>query len=509
MSDAPRVVDSGRGPADRILECVGSFAHDFVTAFVDAEIHAPESPLHKAHLTSAARALRDAIAAGAEAPVTLRFLTGRVLWQEHDLVAASLQASRLLRSAGERGVVAIAFDARTDGKALVALVELLRDERAKDAWRPQAIEMVLRARGVRGVTVTLGTTVTKVTTATDAGAAGLSPQGAVRELSFADAIAGYQALTDTLQDNHVRATRGREIEIDATRGVVERAVATMNTAPSDLLALAVYDDIDRFTVGHSVRVALLALQVARAAGASEEQLLLVGTAGMLHDIGKGLVPQDVLFKQGRLDDDEWRVMAEHPRLGAELLLEQKDVHPAAIGAAFCHHMAPGGLGYPRPFVPFDTSGISKLVRVCDVFEALTAVRPYKRDLAPLEALVVMHREAQGFDPHWFRFFVQTIGVYPIGTRVQLNTGERALVVRQGIAVDRPVVRVIDSGQAGDLPGAEALELTIGDRIGEVAVAVDAVVRRRSGAAGEDPARGVVQAVQHSCLGGGHGAVRRD
>lgn len=498
MSDAPRVVDSGQGPADRILECVGSFAHDFVTALVDAEIHAPASPLHKAHLTSAARALRDAIAAGAEAPVTLRFAGGRVMWQEHDLVAASLQAARLLRIASERGVFAIAFDARTDGKALVALIELLRDERAKDAWRPQAIEMVLRARGVRGVTVALGTT---VATATVAGVTGISPQGAVRELSFADAIAGYQALTDTLQDNHVRATRGREIEIDATRGVVERAVATMNTAPSDLLALAVYDDIDRFTVGHSVRVALLALQVARAAGASEDQLLLVGTAGMLHDIGKGLVPQDVLFKQGRLDDDEWRVMAEHPRLGAELLLEQKDVHPAAIGAAYCHHMAPGGLGYPRPFVPFDTSGISKLVRVCDVFEALTAVRPYKRDLAPLEALVVMHREAQGFDPHWFRFFVQTIGVYPIGTRVLLNTGERALVVRQGIAVDRPVVRVIDAGYAGDLPGAEARELTIGDRIGEISVAVDAVVRRRSGAAGEDPATRVLAAVQHSCLGG--------
>ncbi|MCC6782252.1 MAG: HD domain-containing protein [Planctomycetes bacterium] len=496
MSELPRVDETGTDAATRRREAVAAFAHDLVVAIVDAEIHAPNDHALEAHLVATARALREALSATAGATLVLACHGGRILWDGVDLVSASLQGSRLLRIAAERGIASFTFDVQVDGRVLGRLIELLRDPRAKEAFRPQAIDMVLRARGIRGVGLAFGQTGAIAAPA-------ITPQTALRAPAvpaLGQAMAGYQAMTAALQDSHVRATRGREIELDATRGVVERAVATMSTAPSDLLALAVYDDIDRFTVGHSVRVALLALQVARAAHASEEQLLLVGTAGMLHDIGKSHVPQEVLFKQGRLDDDEWRVMAEHPRLGAELLLEQKDVHKAAIGAAYCHHMAPNGLGYPRPAIPFDPSGISKLVRVCDVFEALTAVRPYKRDLTPLEALAVMHREAKGFDPHWFRFFVQTIGVYPIGTRVRLSNGDRALVVRQGIAIDRPVVRLIGSQSVDDLPAADARELTIGDRVDDLVLTIDAVVRRRSGAQAVDASDRIAAVMQHACLG---------
>ncbi len=496
MSGAPRVIDELRSPADRLRELVELFAHDLVAGLMDAELHTSGAPQHLAHLTGTAGALREALAEGADSPLRLDFRRGRIWWRERALVGASLQAGRFLRLMEARGVTALGFDLTADGRALAALLELLRDERAKDAFRPQAIAMVLRARGIRGVAVEL---------APQVGAVSRTPQSAQPDrgdnaLGAGQAVfAGYQALADALSVNHVRAKRGGELEIDQTHSVVERAVATMGTAPSDLLALAVYDDIDRFTVGHSVRVALLALQVARAAGAPDHQLLLVGTAGLLHDIGKSLVPQTILFKRGRLDDAEWREMAEHPRLGAELLLEQADVHPTAIGAAYCHHMAPNGHGYPKAPMPFCPSGISRLVRVCDVFEALTAVRPYKRDLTPLEALAIMHREAHGFDPHWFRFFVQTIGVYPVGTRVRLDSGERALVVRQGITIDRPVVRVIADGGGDDLPAVDAVEFAIGDRIDGVTRTIDAVVRRRRGPSDEDPAQRSQEAVPHPCL----------
>ena len=488
MSDRPPIeVDEG-SPAARVRGLVEAFAHDLVVGLMDSELHGHGSPAHRSHLQSVARSLREAVIAGAELPVTLEFVGGRIRWEGHELVSASLQAGRMMRLVEERDIASFGFQLRTEASSLVALLELLGDPLAKDAFRPQTLEMVLRARGIRGIGITLGRPAPADGAATPSP---IAPQGA---------LAGYQALAGALQDSHVRAFRGNEIELDHTRGIVERAVATMGTAPSDLLALAVYDDIDRFTVGHSVRVALLALQVARAASASEEQLMLVGTAGLLHDIGKSHVPQEVLFKQGKLDSDEWAAMAEHPRLGAAILLEQKDVHPAAIGAAFCHHMTPGCRGYPGPLAEFDPSGISKLVRVCDVFEALTAVRPYKGDLTPLEALAIMHREAAGFDPHWFRFFVQVIGIYPVGTRVRLDSDEKALVVRQGVSIDRPIVRIIADGNLDDLPAADATELAIGDSIDGVVRRIDAVVRKRNSAQDEDPTRRALQPIQHACLG---------
>ena len=345
------------------------------------------------------------------------------------------------------------------------------------------LEHVLADRGMQGIGV-------EFRAADDDGPAAASA-------ADRSAIESYQQLADVLQQSHVSARRGREISIDAARGIVERTVARMGTAPSDLLALAVYDDIDRFTVGHSVRVALLALEVARAAGSTEDELLLVGTAGLLHDIGKSQVPQDLLFKQGPLGTEEWGAMSEHPRLGAEILVEQQDVHPSAIGAAFCHHMAPDGGGYPTPVAAFRPSGISRLIRICDVFEALTAVRPYKCDLTPLEAMAIMHRERAGFDPDWLCFFFRTIGIYPIGTRLRLDSGEMALVVAKGPSCDSPVVRLLD--EAGVAAGEGARECTIGLPQEGVVRQIAAIVRRHASEDHDDPSPLAIAAPATACL----------
>lgn len=155
-------------------------------------------------------------------------------------------------------------------------------------------------------------------------------------------------------------------------------------------------------------------------------------------------------------------MAQHPRLGAQVLLEQHtEVDPRAIGAAFCHHMGPTGRGYPDPAIPIAPSGISRLVRVCDVFEALTSVRPYKRALTPVEAYAVMFRNATDFDPSWLRLFVKTLGLFPAGSRVHLEDGSEALVTVQTECPERPEVRVITGPGGADLPDGHPGTLRIG------------------------------------------------
>ncbi|MBL8731571.1 MAG: HD domain-containing protein, partial [Planctomycetes bacterium] len=275
------------------------------------------------------------------------------------------------------------------------------------------------------------------------------------------ALHGYQDLADCLQQNHLRAYRDLELAVDATNDAVERTLRSFEE-PSLLLSLATHDDVDRFTVGHSVRVALLALQVAREIGASRDQLVHVGTAALMHDIGKSKVPQEVLFKQGRLSDEEWALMAQHPRLGAQLLLEQGErIDARTIGAAFCHHMGPSGLGYPQPLLPTVPSGTSNLVRVCDVFEALTAVRPYKHALTPIEAYAVMFRSEQDFDSAWLRTFARVLGLFPIGSRVLLRDGSHGMVVAQSSRPDRPVVQLLAGPDGADLPADHPGKVTIG------------------------------------------------
>ncbi len=360
------------------------------------------------------------------------------------LLRTTLQATPLLRLLAERGIDALELAPSAEDDEILRFFALLMDPGESAAFAPTNLQPALARLGIHNVGVLVRDGRDAEDGETDAG------------------LTSYQALSGFLQDNHVNAYRGDEIELDQATSVVDRTMALMGRAPSELLALAMHDDIDNFTVGHSVRVTLLALHVARAAGASDRQLTQAGTAALLHDIGKSRIPQDVLFKTGALDDDERRVMAEHARLGGEILLEQDGVDPIAVGAAFCHHMGPGGSGYPTPALPFEPSGVSKLVRVCDVFEALTAARPYKAPMTPVEAYVIMHRMRDGFDPRWLRFFVRALGLYPIGTRVELDRGEQALVVGTGPSLRQPSIRLLTAEGGGALPADAPTDLIVGE-----------------------------------------------
>jgi putative nucleotidyltransferase with HDIG domain len=435
-------------PATASQRHVEAFAHQLVVTLVNHSMHAPQSQELQDSLGEALRELGAAATDGARCPLRLE-LTGTTIQHEgRTLLAASLQAGRLLRLCLERRIAALEFAPTLGLTELQRFLVLLNDPKMVDAFTPANLTDAMAAHGVRGVTVQLGPA---------------QPPAPAAD-GRSDGLEQYQAMTDLLQASHVAAARGEELEVERAATFVELAMERMEQEPSQLLGLAAYDEIDSFTVGHSVRVALLALQVARTCGATPQQLVRVGTAGLLHDIGKSRIPQQILFKKGELTPEEWQEMSKHPRLGGEILLEQRQLDPSVIGAAFCHHMGPNGSGYPRPMLPFEPSGLSKLIRVCDVFEALTAVRPYKRALAPLHAYAVMHRMQDAFDPRWLRHFVRTIGLFPPGTRVFLDDGSEAIVIAHGADTKAPIVRLV-----APLAGAPA-ELAVG-------VPVDGVVRR--------------------------------
>jgi putative nucleotidyltransferase with HDIG domain len=442
-------------------QAVLDFAHAFVVAALHRLLHASDSGFVQEALRDMVRTLGLAAHAGVEMPLQIQCSDDRLFHDGQPLDGPSLQARSLLRRLGERDVAMLSFATEFTAEEGNRLLDLLLLPEHVDALSRRHRDTVLLAFGIRHVRIS-----------------SRQPADPADRRSDLDgqrhALQRYQDLADCLQQNHARAHRDQELAVDATSDVVERTVAAFDE-PSLLLSLAMQDDVDRFTVGHSVRVALLALQVARELGADRNQLVTVGAAALLHDIGKSKVPQEILFKQGRLDPAEWHWMSQHPRLGAQLLLEQhSEVDPRAIGAAFCHHLRPDGNGYPTPIAGIVPSGTSCLVRVCDVFEALTSIRPYKRALTPLEAYAVMFRNEQDFDPVWLRRFVRTIGLFPTGTRVLLSSGSDAMVIAQTDCPTRPQLQLLSGPDGATLPAGAPDRCRAGDTLDGVAVRITSV-----------------------------------
>jgi HD-GYP domain-containing protein (c-di-GMP phosphodiesterase class II) len=277
----------------------------------------------------------------------------------------------------------------------------------------------------------------------------------------------YQRMFDAVEAAHALARRDAGLDIDAVRGIAEQLLAAADGSFTDVMQLVRYPDYDTFTVGHSVRVASIAVLVGHGAGLPRELQVELATAGMLHDVGKSKVPDEILYKAGRLDDDERRLIERHPVLGAQILLEHRQASRMAIAGAFGHHLRHDGKGYPTLPDWGVASRITALLKVCDVFEALTAVRPYKSAMSPRRAYEIMVRDRGCFDPGAFRALVAAMGLFPPGTRVLLSSGEQGMVVKAGAKIDRPLVRV--THDLGGVPLDQVRACDLGDGEGSLQV----------------------------------------
>jgi putative nucleotidyltransferase with HDIG domain len=470
-------------------DAVKAFVHDLVHAALTRGLHAADSSYVHDAMVEMLRSLRQAAAAGVEMPLVLQIGEDRIYHHGVALNGPSLQAGSLLRACRERQIASLQFALGMDPGEANRCFDLLLLPQNREAFARHQRDQALHAFGIRSLRVSL--------------AQPGDPCNRRASVNIeSEALRRYQDLAQSLQQNHARAHRDQELAVDNVQSVIECTLSQLEE-PSALLALANQDEVDRFTVGHSVRVALLALQVARAVGATREQLVQVGSAALMHDIGKSKVPQEILWKRGRLSPDEWQAMSQHPRLGAEILLEQHEyVDPATIGAAFCHHMGPGSCGYPQTALPVAPCAISRLIRVCDVFEALTSVRPYKRALVPIEAYAVMFRNEADFDAGWLRHFARTLGVFPTGTRVVLDDGSMALVVRQSEQPHLPIVRILGDAAGQPLANGQPDEVKItraGIDGGRQILAIDGIDRALRVPEFEEAAEILTVDPSHACV----------
>lgn len=281
----------------------------------------------------------------------------------------------------------------------------------------------------------------------------------------------YQSLFESVDVAHGRAAAGKELDIDQSRTVIEGLLQAAQGGFTDILRLVRYPDYDSYTVGHSVRVALLSVLFGHHLGATPAFLIEIGAAGLLHDVGKARIPESILYKTGPLDAEERRVIALHPCLGAQILLEQRGAGPLAVGASFGHHIRHDRRGYPQTEPWAVVHRVTSLIQVCDVFEALTAVRPYKAALTTRRAYEIMLSEHGFYDPGVLRAFVAAMGLYPPGSRVELTSGEQGLVIAAGTDMERPRLKLTHAANGDEIAANESALLDLGSPgFSEVSVA---------------------------------------
>ncbi len=253
------------------------------------------------------------------------------------------------------------------------------------------------------------------------------------QAAVAKATALFRRAKPRIASMFSEARLGRAVDAASCAPLVDEIAESVMRNPGALISVVRLKQRDDYTYMHSVAVCALMVALGRALGVEGEALRQIGLAGMLHDLGKAAMPLEVLNKPGKLTDDEYTLMKSHPERGHAMLVEGGGVGPLVLDVCLHHHEKVDGSGYPHGLSGETMSLFAKMGAVCDVYDAVTSVRPYKAGWDPGDALRKMAQWKGHFDTRIFQAFVKTVGIYPTGSLVRLQSGRLAVVVAQNPA----------------------------------------------------------------------------
>jgi putative nucleotidyltransferase with HDIG domain len=224
-------------------------------------------------------------------------------------------------------------------------------------------------------------------------------------------------------------SKGNNIDLQVAAKAVGKMVDSIIRNPDALMCLSQLKDVNEYTALHSIRTAIVALAFGRHLALSRDELNVVGMGALVHDVGMARLPKEILEKPGGLSVEEFQVMSTHVKSGVEILQSSGGVSQGVIEMVEQHHERGDGSGYPRKLNSKAISPAGAIAAIVDVYDAITSDRQYSGGLSAEDALKRMYEwRKKDFKPQMVEEFIKCMGIFPIGSLVELSTGAIGVVI---------------------------------------------------------------------------------
>lgn len=255
-----------------------------------------------------------------------------------------------------------------------------------------------------------------------------------------------------------------ELDIEPLKGAAKSLVAEIIINREAMIHLIDLRSFDDYIIAHSVNVCILSLLTAVSMDYTEAKLLDLALGSLLHDLGMTTIPEEILAKVGSLTPEEQKVVQRHAETGFSVVRKLRDLSVPAAHVAFQHHERFDGKGYPRALQGCEIHEYARITAIADLFDALISDRPYRKGLLPHEAYeILMTLGGSYVDRDILAIFLAHVAIYPIGSVVQLGSGEIGIIVKVFPKLQsRPVIRLLTDTSGVLL--AEPREIDLADHL---------------------------------------------
>jgi len=260
---------------------------------------------------------------------------------------------------------------------------------------------------------------------------------------------------------------GKQIELEKVEPMVENVADSIFRNPNALLPMTMLKDHDNYTFQHSVSVCALMVAFSREMDLPRDVILRIAVGALLHDLGKAQIPDEILNKPGKLTDEEFIIMKEHAIHSVRLLSDMPGITSLELEVAGQHHERFDGSGYPHRLIREDISLYGQMAAIVDVYDAISSDRVYHKGLSPTISLKkILEWSDHHFNPTLAQKFIRSVGIYPSGTLVRLDSGRMGVVIQQKEKnILEPLVRVFFNSHQSRYIQPEIIDLSrVQDRV---------------------------------------------
>ncbi|MCP3677873.1 MAG: HD-GYP domain-containing protein [Deltaproteobacteria bacterium] len=397
------------------VEKIDGLLRSINSATRNTRLYPPGHPAIATQLTRALQSITEILKTHTKQRLFIGKLKDVLVFDETPIMDAEEKLDDFLHHMEDKGVEGIIFENGILAKEFASFIAILAGE---EDIKGSALQKKLHAEGVKHITL--------------------------KSIPFGKRtlIEIYNDTIGVVQDVLHEVRLGKIPKSDGVLLVVGEMSNTVLSNKNAMIGLTMIKNYDNYLYNHSVNVSILTLALAQTLKYEKEDLMAAGIGGLLHDVGKTGVSEDIIKKPGGLSDDEWKKIREHPVLGAQIIERMKGLNKGVAHIVHEHHIRYDRSGYPKTDSPLHPIGM--IVTLADAYDALTTLRVYQRPYHPAEAIKILNSlSGKHFEPDIMKAFINMLGVYPMGTMVRLTTNEIAIVTKiNQDDGEHPVVKVV-------------------------------------------------------------------